>query len=238
MNSSRFEIWVAPSSISVLPKYFCSNRMRCWCSVCSSYSTLSTSKVMRKPRSSNSVSGIQRFSAMTPPKPWNPKALRPIWKRPGPGPAAQSSRNGRCALSVPTAKKLVHADALGGKCLAQHRDALVGLSRAAHEHVECGIADFRPSVDGDVALRQHSHAGDAVRLEVVQVDVQQCRLGGIDAAPQRRLDVVDVVGPRGAVQIDDQVRAGATHAVADREVIVAIVRRRRRDFELGLSCFR
>src|SRR5579862_240775 len=50
--------------------------------------------------------------------------------------------------------------------------------------------------------------------------------------------MVDVVEPLGAVQIDDQVGAGATHAVADREMIVALVRRRRRDFEFGFSCFR
>ena len=64
---------------------------------------------------------------------------------------------------------------------------------------------------------------------MVQVDVQQRRAGGVDAAAQRRLDQVDVVEALGPVQVDDQMHACATHAVADREMIVALLDRRRRD---------
>ena len=35
---------------------------------------------------------------------------------------------------------------------------------AAHEDVEGGKAFFRPSVDGDVAFRQHRHAGYAAAV--------------------------------------------------------------------------
>ena len=45
----------------------------------------------------------------------------------------------------------------------------------------------------------------------------------VDAAAQRRLDQVDVVEPGGAVQIDDQMHAGAAHALADGEMVVTIV---------------
>ena len=74
-------------------------------------------------------------------------------------------------------------------------------------------------MDRDVALRQHRDAGDAARLEVMQMDMQKRRARGFDAAPQRRLDMLDVVEPLGAVQIDDQVHAGAAHAVANGKVV-------------------
>ena len=98
-----------------------------------------------------------------------------------------------CGSGVLPAQDLVDLDALGLEGLAQHRNAGVGIGVAAHEHVERGIARFRPSVDRDVALGQHRHAGDAVRLEMVQMDVQQRRARRIDAAAQRRLDQIDVV---------------------------------------------
>jgi hypothetical protein len=41
--------------------------------------------------------------------------------------------------------------------------------------------------------------------------------------PQRFIDEIDVREPFGFVEIDDQMHAGATHAVADDEVILAIV---------------
>jgi hypothetical protein len=60
----------------------------------------------------------------------------------------------------------------------------------------------------------------------------------LDAAAQRSLDMVDVVEPLCTVQVDDQVCAGAADAVANREVIVcAIVRRRSRHIELRLPVF-
>ena len=62
---------------------------------------------------------------------------------------------------------------------------------------------------------------------MVQVDVQQRRLRGIHAAAQRRLDQIDVVEAFGPVQIDDEMHAGATHAVAHGEMILALLGRRR-----------
>ena len=60
------------------------------------------------------------------------------------------------------------------------------------------------------------------------------------ASTQRRsvvLDQVDVVEPLGAVQIDDQMHAGAAHAVADREMVLTLVVDRRDDRDLGnLAC--
>ena len=41
---------------------------------------------------------------------------------------------------------------------------------------------------------------------MVHVDMQERGAGGLDATAQRRLDVLDVVKPFGAVQIDDQMQ--------------------------------
>src|SRR5262245_18393881 len=78
-------------------------------------------------------------------------------------------------------------------------------------------------MDRDVALRQHRHAGNTARLEVMQMDMQQRRVGFGDAAAQRRLDQVDVIEPGGAMQIDDQMNAGAEHALADSKMVMAAV---------------
>ena len=67
--------------------------------------------------------------------------------------------------------------------------------------------------------------GHAVRLEMMQVDMQQRRARRVDAAAQRRLDVIDVVEALGVVEVDDQMHAGAAHAVAVGEMILAILRR-------------
>ena len=92
------------------------------------------------------------------------------------------------------AQVLADRDALRLERLAQHRDAGIRLGVAAHEDVERRVARLRPGVDRDVALGQHRDAGDpAVRLEVMQVDVQQRRARGGDAAAQRLVDQVDVV---------------------------------------------
>ena len=63
----------------------------------------------------------------------------------------------------------------------------------------------------------------------MQVNVQQGRLRGVDAAAQRRLDEVDIVEPLGSMQIDDQMHASATNAVADGEVACAAFACRRLD---------
>src|SRR5205085_704226 len=57
----------------------------------------------------------------------------------------------------------------------------------------------------------------------MQVDVQQRRARRSDAAAQRLIDVIDVVEVLGVVEIDDQVHTGAAHAVADHEVVLAVV---------------
>ena len=70
-----------------------------------------------------------------------------------------------------------------------------------------------------MALGQYRHPRHPVGPEMMQVDVQQRGLRCIHAAPERRLDQVDVVEPLGSVQIDDQVDAGAANAVAQRKMV-------------------
>src|SRR4051812_15747428 len=104
---------------------------------------------MRNPRSSNSVSGIQRLSAMI----------------------VSECRTSEIAIALPTAagssdvflrarrlnaraktagsdglpaQYFVDLDALGLERLAQYRDAGVGIGLAAHEDVERRIAGIRP----------------------------------------------------------------------------------------------
>src|SRR5262249_26383354 len=91
---------------------------------------------------------------------------------------------------------------------------------AAHEYVEGSITGVRPSVDRNMALGQNRHPGYAVRLEMVQVDMQEGRLGRGDATPQRCLDQIDAVEIFGSVQINDQMHAGATHAVAKGKMVL------------------
>src|SRR5262245_1095870 len=139
--------------------------------------------------------------------------------------AGMTTRSERwCWLAHLSAQELADRDALGGERLAQHRDAGVGIGGAAHEDVDGGVVRLRPGMDRDVALGEHGHAGDtAVRLEVVQVHVQQRGAGGGDAAAQRVLDVIDVVQPIGLVEVDDEMRAGAPHPVPHHEMIVALL---------------
>ena len=75
-----------------------------------------------------------------------------------------------------------------------------------------------------MALGQHRDAGHAaIRLEVMQMDVQQRRARGSDALAQRLLDEVDIVETLGVVEVDDQMHARAPHAVPHHEMIVALV---------------
>ena len=57
----------------------------------------------------------------------------------------------------------------------------------------------------------------------MQVNVQQGRARSGDAAAQRLVDVIDVVEVLRVVQVDDQMHASAKHAVADHEVVLAVV---------------
>ena len=119
------------------------------------------------------------------------------------------------------AQDFVDVDALGGKCIAQYGDAIVRLGGPAHKDVERRVARFGPSMDGDVALGQDGNAGHATWLKMMQVNVQERRAGGFNAAPQRRLDVIDIIEPFGAVQIDNQMYAGAANTVANGKMVFA-----------------
>src|SRR5208282_5587050 len=61
MNSSFLEIWVAPSSMSILPKNGCSNSTRCWCSVCVSWSTSTSDRKSTRLNSSHGSSSYAVF---------------------------------------------------------------------------------------------------------------------------------------------------------------------------------
>jgi hypothetical protein len=75
-------------------------------------------------------------------------------------------------------------------------------------------------------------------LKVVQVDMQQGCAGCGDAAPQRRLDMLDVVEALCAMQIDDQMRAGTADTIANHEVVMALIRRQSCNVEFRLLDFR
>ena len=80
-------------------------------------------------------------------------------------------------------------------------------------------------MDRNVALGEHGDTRHAVGLKMMQVDMQERCARRLDAAAQRRFDVIDVVEPHRAVQVDDQMHARAMHAVAQREMIVPGIRR-------------
>src|SRR3954453_19293 len=121
------------------------------------------------------------------------------------------------ALRRSPAQNFVDVDPLRLESLPQHRDAGVGRSLTAHEHIEGSIARVRPSVDRDMALGQHCNPGYTIRLEMVDVNMQERRLRGVHAAAQCCFDQIDVVETLGSMQIDDEVYACATHAVANGE---------------------
>jgi hypothetical protein len=123
-----------------------------------------------------------------------------------------------CRLAAP---QFIDLDALRRECLAQHRHALIRIRVTAHEYVDRRIARIGPCVDGDVALGQHRNAGYAVRLEAVHMQMQQRRAGRIDAAAQRRFDVADIVEVLCLEQVDDEVHAGATRAMAHDRMVAA-----------------
>ena len=94
------------------------------------------------------------------------------------------------------------------------------IARAAHEDVEGGKTAFGPRVQADVRLREHGHArNSAIGGEVVQMDVQQRRAGGIDRLPQCVFYVVGIIEPRRTPEIDQEMRAGEDLAVALDEVV-------------------
>src|SRR3546814_9303119 len=61
--------------------------------------------------------------------------------------------------------------------------------------------------------------------EVMEVDMQQSRLRHLDKTAQRRLDMLEIVETVRADQVDDEMRAGETLAVALDEEIRALVGR-------------
>src|SRR5712692_8466043 len=83
------------------------------------------------------------------------------------------------------AQKLADRDVLRREGIPQHRYARIRVGLAAHEHVEGGVAVLGPSVDGNVALGQdRDPRHPAVRLEVMQVDVQERRGRRIHRPPE------------------------------------------------------
>ena len=75
-----------------------------------------------------------------------------------------------------------------------------------------------------MALGQHRDTRHAtIRLEVVQMDVQQRRARGRHALAQRLVDQIDICEALGLIQIDDQMHARAANAIADHKVVLALV---------------
>ena len=68
---------------------------------------------------------------------------------------------------------------------------------------------------------------DTPLAETVQMDMQQRRAGGGDALAQRLLDVLDVIEPLAAIDVDDQMRARAAHAMPHGKMVGAILGLRR-----------
>ena len=118
-----------------------------------------------------------------------------------------------------------HDHVTGAERLAQDVDALLRLGVSAHEDVERSVIGFRPAMDGDVTLREHSdtrHA--AIGREVMQVDVQERCARHLHASLERALDVLQIIEPSGAEQIHDEVGAGEPNAIAlDEEVLPVFV---------------
>ena len=114
---------------------------------------------------------------------------------------------------------------LGGlESRLQDVDGGVRLGVAAHEDIERGIAGLGPAVDADVAFRQHRHPGNAaVRREVMQVDMQQRCTRHLNAAFQRLFDVLEIVKPLGAEQVDDEMGAGVAMSISFDEVVFPVV---------------
>ena len=153
------------------------------------------------------------------------------------GPAAQTRRS-LSLLGALAAQNFVHPDPLCGKSLVEDGDASIRIGRSAHEYIERGIACVGPGVNRNVTFRQHGHAGHAVRREMMNVNVQQRRARDFNAASQGRFDMLDVIEPPRAVQIDDQMHARTTHAITNREMALAVPNwRRSGHFEFGLRIF-
>ena len=114
-------------------------------------------------------------------------------------------------------------DRLRREHLLQHRQRMVRIARAAHEDVHRGEVALRPSVDRDVAFRQHQHAADAaIGAEVVEVAVQDRRVGCFGRITQRTVDQLRIGQVGGAPQIQQQMRAGELHAVLLDEIVLLI----------------
>ena len=98
-----------------------------------------------------------------------------------------------------------------------HRVAL-----AADEDVERRVVPFRPGVDGDMALREHQHAGDAAPS--AKWWKCPCRIVAPVASAARRSTGrygPDRPGDR-APEVDDQMRAGVAHAAARNEIVLRV----------------
>src|SRR6185369_14351531 len=75
---------------------------------------------------------------------------------------------------------------------------------SAHEDIECRIAPLRPAMDADVPFAKYRDPGDAaVDRETMHVNVQQGCTRHFHAAFQRLFDVLEIVKPLRAEQVDD-----------------------------------
>jgi len=112
-------------------------------------------------------------------------------------------------------------DLAGRECLFQDIDRQPWLGIAAHEHVKRGITVFGPAMDRDMRLSQHSHTRHAaIRREVMQMDMQECRARNFNTPPQRLVDVLYVVEPFRPNQVDDEMGAGKPDPVSLAEKVL------------------
>src|SRR5260221_407313 len=129
---------------------------------------------------------------------------------------------------------LADHDAAGLESALENLKRLAGLGIAAHEDVEGREALFRPGVDGDVAFRQHRHAGNAAAVfELVQVNMQQGCARLIHRIDQRGFDPLTVIQALGFPKVDDDVTARIGQTVLGNEMIFLVVVRRRNDDRNG-----
>lgn len=98
----------------------------------------------------------------------------------------------------------------------------MGVGVATHEYVERGVADFGPSMAGDVALCEDRDAGDALGRKAVSVQVQERGASGLRRVAHRLLDGGRVIEVVALVDVDDQVGASVDLRALTGEVVGAV----------------
>src|SRR5215475_11310889 len=244
MYSSEVVSWHTPSSISTLPQVSFSKMTRCWCWVFTSCRTLDASSRTRQ--CGWNVSSIQRDMAHSPPgvAPWvgqgqatrvalGPRApvshcFRELGRPPRLGhPNGSLLGRGdlpRALVQGVCPQVFLDHDAFGLERPVQHVDGGMRVRMTAHKDIERGIAGLGPAVNADVTFRQHGHTRNAtIGRKVVEVDMQQrCPRHG-HAALQRLFDVLEIVKPPGAEQVNDKMGAGEAMPIAFDEVVFPVL---------------